>query len=233
MKTEIRSKAKYRCCIIGAFAALVFLAVVYPPCRITAVATWMYVFVWSIKSKRIFVKNVVSILVVCTLLSIPVAYYILFVPSFNARSLSLLTFKGENYIYEFFYFIRNFTDNLSLTYLFVTGDIIKRHSMPFFGVLGTINIVPFFKWIKQKWQGMDYFLIYVIGFTFLSVALTNEYQPHTLRSCLAWMPFGIILARGWESISNEKYGWCRYVFYVSLSLWYVVYYIGYIWYYTK
>lgn len=214
------------------FGSLVLLAVIYPPCRIPAVAMWIYMLVWAVKEKKIVKEDIALIFIISSFLSLPLAYHIAFVPGFNTRTASLFTFRGDNLIAETWYFIRNFLENVFPTYMFLTGDIIDRHSLPYLGVLGTINIVAVVAWLRKKWDKMDCFLLYTIMFTFISVALTNEYQPHTLRSCLAWMPFAIMIANGWEYFLRNKGKLFKVLTYAAYGAWYVIFYMVYISYYS-
>ncbi len=149
---------------IGIFGSLVLLAVIYPPCRIPAVAMWIYMLVWAVKEKRLVKEDILLIFIISSLLSLPLAYNMIFASGFNTRAISLLTFRGENLVLETWYFIRNFLENVFPTYMFLTGDIIDRHSLPYLGVLGTINIIAIVAWLIKKWDKMEcfYYLQYCL-----------------------------------------------------------------------
>lgn len=199
MKNDNLSKIKKWACSIVGFGMLVILAVVYPPCRIPAVAIWIISFIWAVKEERISISHSIGIVLTCMILSIPLVINMLN-PEFNSRSAELFVIKGESIRQEIFQFFKNFASLFNPSFLFVTGDVVSRHSLPIFGMLGTISIIPIYKQIKSGNTKLNNFFWVVIVTTFISVALTDDYNPHSLRSCLAWLPFSGIIAFGLKEI---------------------------------
>ena len=224
------TKKKLSLYSILTFSSLVFLAIVYPPNRIPAVALWIYCFVKAVKEKKLQGKTIPIVIAICTILSLPLAYNILFNPLFNQRTTDLLVFKGGDLYREVFFFLRNIGAYFSLNYLFITGDEIIRHSLPMCGILGTVSLAPVIYSIKNPIKDRNekeliklFVLIFV--FTILSVALTDEYHPHTLRLCMAMVPSGILLSILWNNMINiSKRKWP----YVLMLLGFVAFYAIYI-----
>jgi len=160
-KQNLIAKSK-SACEFFLFGGLVILAADYPPCRIPAVAIWIYLFVRAIQLHKFEKTDIIFVFVLSTILALPLAYYLFFVPEFNSRSSSLLVFQGGNPIKEIFTFLKNFFDLLSPTYLFITGDLVNRHSLPFFGMLGMVNLIAFAALFRKKYDRMDCFLLYTI-----------------------------------------------------------------------
>lgn len=226
------TKKKLTLYSILTFSSLVFLAIVYPPNRIPAVALWVYCFVKAIKEKKLQGKTIPIVIVICTILSLPLAYNILFNPSFNQRAEFLLVFKGGDLYKEIFYFIRNIGSYFSLNYLFITGDIIIRHSLPVFGILGTVSLIPtvysFINPIKDiNQKRIISMMLFIIVFTVLSVSLTNDYHPHTLRLCMAMVPSSILLSIMWNNTLERQTIKKRKILYIVLLFSFVIFFITY------
>lgn len=219
-------------CII-AFSSLVLLATVYPPNRIPTVALWMYCFIYATKKKKMSKINIILTFVFSTLFALPLAQSILFQSGFNSWASMLIVFKGEKVFVEIFKYIQNICSYISFNYLFITGDIISRHSLPIFGVLGTVSIIPTFyllcdgKNIYKKNSDLINLMIFIIVCTLLSVGLTDEYHPHTLRSCLCWIPTGIILSYSWYELlinsNNQKKKLLLVLFFIAFIIWFIFY----------
>lgn len=218
-------------CEFFLFGGLVLLAVVYPPCRIPAVAMWGYLFVRSVQLNKLEKLDIFFIFFLSTVLALPLAYHLFFVPDFNSRSADLLIFQGDNPVKEVLAFLENFFDFLSPTYLFVTGDIVDRHSLPRFGMLGMVNLIAAVTFLRKKYNHLEIFLLYTIFWTFFSAACTNDYQPHTLRSCLVWLPFSILLANGWKEFLKSRGKKFRFFFYTIWLIFFLIYFAYYIVYY--
>lgn len=214
------------------FSSLVFLAIVYPPNRIPAVALWTYCFIKTIKEKKLQGITIPVVIVVCTILSLPLAYNILFNPSFNQRAEFLLVFKGGDLYQEIFYLFRNIGSYLSFNYLFITGDIIIRHSLPVFGILGTTSLIPIIYNFKNPTKDLNSkkvinMMLFVIVFTILSVSLTNDYHPHTLRLCMAMVPTSIILAILWGNILDKQNVKNQKILYFVMFFSFVIFFVTY------
>lgn len=203
LKSDLEKWKKIFCELVM-FGMLVMLAVVYPSCRIPAVAMCVYVMIWGWRAGKLSWRDTFVVVIWCILLSAPTLYYMLFVPEFNDRAAELILFGRGNVAREICTFIGNFLTYLLPTWMFVTGDEIYRHNMSWLGALGTINIPAFIAWLRKKWDKLECFLLYTILWTFAGTSLTDEYHPHTLRTCLAWVPFAILLAGGVGAICYRK-----------------------------
>lgn len=229
MKSEFQSKIRTNIYAIVTYASLVMLATVYPPARIPAVAMWIYSLVWMIKKKRIGRNTIIIVFLISSLTALPLAINIL-KPEFNARSAELLIFNQDMYWYQEIHLLfKSLGDLFNPNFLFISGDRIYRHSIPIFGMLGTIAIVPLWRLLRsEKYSSVMCYMIFSIVMTYLSVSLTYDYQPHGLRSCLAWMPFSILIALGWDKFLNEKNAKSRFLWYLIMILQFVLYFVFYI-----
>ncbi len=203
MNDEVRNKRRLFLILTGVF--LVLLATVYPPARIPSVVLWIYSVVWSLKKKVVRPKDCLWCIVASSLVSIPLVFYLL-KPEFNYRAASLLVFKdGEPLLRSIYIWLKNIFAMYSPDFLFVTGDDNYRHSLPVFGLLGTISIIPLWKFFRtKKFDLFDKYLLTIIMVTNISVGLTDEGIPHSLRSCLAWIPYSIIIYQGWLMIWEKS-----------------------------
>ena len=147
----------------------------------------------------------VTMIIISALTAAPLAYNILFTPGFNDRAVALLVFQtGRPVINSIRLWGQNTFALFNPTFLFITGDEIYRHSLPIFGMLGTINLIPlvylFTARFKDSWNKFNWFLLVVIFMTCVSTGLTNDYAPHGLRSCLCFLPYSILIGEGWHYI---------------------------------
>lgn len=216
-----------------ALSSLVLLATVYPPARIPAVAIWIYSFVWLMKDKQIKLPLILIIIIVSTILSLPLAFNLLN-PDFNSRTTDLLVFGQDTGLYhQLLSFADNFVELFNPLFLFVTGDTNYRHSLPIFGMLGTLSFVPLICLFRsEKYSPLTKFMFFSIVTTYLSVALTRGQQPHSLRSCLAWLPFTILIATGWSKFLEPRSKRFHVICYVFVALQFIVYFATYILYYN-
>lgn len=216
-----------------AFSSLVLLATVYPPARIPAVAIWMYSFIWFIKDKRIKVPQILIIFITSTILALPLAFNLLN-PDFNSRTVDLLVFGQDIGLYhQLLSFADNFVELFDPIFLFVTGDTNYRHSLPIFGMLGTLSFIPLACLFRsEKYTPLTKYMFFSIVTTYLSVALTRGQQPHSLRSCLAWLPFTILIATGWSKFLEFRSKRVRIICYALMAIQFIVYFIAYILYYN-
>lgn len=199
-------KRKSFSCIILACSmiSLVMLAVVYPPCRIPAVALWIISIALLWKDKKLSVHTLIAVIIVSAIASMPLAYSMLFVEGFNSRASALIVFDGGNPVVDIYSWARNFAEEFNPRVLFVTGDEVSRHSLPVFGVLGTSAIIPLLYQIRRKMNKTQLIMWFSIIFSTASVACTNEYHPHTLRNCLCWPAYAILMAYGWKYFAEKS-----------------------------
>lgn len=211
------------------FCSLVLLATVYPPARIPSVAMWIYSFIWVLKSKKINFTQVIIIFIFSTLLALPLALNLLN-PAFNSRSMSLFIFNQDMKLHQqFFHFCKGFAELFNPVFLFIGGDKISRHSLPIFGVLGTLSFIPLITLLRtKKLPSLANYMFFIIGMTYFSTALTYEYQPHSLRSCLAWLPYVILLSYGWSSFLNSQNQKQKAFWYFILFIQFCFYFISFI-----
>ena len=111
---------------------------------------------------------------------------------------------GGGALFSLFQWLKNFSNLISPAFLFVSGDSNYRHCIPYGGVLGTISAIPIFYGLRQKIDKNMKYMIFIAFLTLLSTALTNEGMPHSLRSCLAWMPCGIFISFYWQKIIEKS-----------------------------
>lgn len=231
MKKENLSDFKKYFYSVISFSFLVFLAIVYPPCRISAVLIWVISLFWGLKTKRINYFHSIVIIIVSSLLSIPLAYNLLFNPYFNARSAKLLIFNGNRFMDALYLFVMNFLSLINPIFLFFGGDVNYRHSLPIFGIIGTISIIPLLSLVIKR-NLKDYsiciFSFFIIIVSFISTALTKTNMPHSLRACLCWMPFSILISYGWYSFLKGKSFKSELITYIAMLAFFVIYFIGYI-----
>lgn len=238
IKHDFKNKIRGELCLIIAEGDLVLLAIVYPPCRIPAVAIWIFSICHLITIRKLKLKTFIVIVCICCILSVPMVYNMIFNSEFfNARTEKLFIFNGENNANAIFTFLKNIFENFNPTYLFITGDVIDRHSLPIWGTLGTISLIPMIVEIRKNKVGfIEKLSWFCILMSTLSVSLTNEYQPHTLRNCLCWPAFAILIANGWYAFLEDKAVYkcniciCLVIFqYILVFISYIMYYEGRLW----
>lgn len=207
----------------------VFLAIVYPPCRIPAVLIWLIFTIYAFKKKKLNWIQLLTIIITSTLLSLPLATKMFFDPSFNERSKNLLVFQENGVFYqELYQWGKNTVNQFRFDYLFYSGDYIYRHSLPIFGMLGTISIIPLiYRIYKRDFNFLDLIIFLIIIFNCISVGLTNDYSPHGLRACLSWICYSIIIAQGWEKMTNIENNKIKYTIYSLSSLFFITYFVFY------
>lgn len=232
MKSEELSNLKAYVFSGISFGFLVFLAVVYPPCRIPAVLMWLISLYWAFKENKINFKHIIFLFALSALLSIPLAYNILFNSDFNYCTQKLLIFYSYPFIDAIKVYITNFISLINPLFLFVSGDVNYRHGLPIFGVLGTISIVPLialiFKRKINEYSSLCRYMIFIIVTTYLSVALTRRGMYHSLRACLCWMPFTILISYGWYYFLMDKSSKQKLMAYSTILLFFIIYFVGYV-----
>lgn len=222
-------------CLVISEAALVLLAIVYPPCRIPAVALWIFSVAYIYRQQKLKIRTFVAIIIICMVLALPMVYNMIFNSTiFNERAEKMFIFAIDNKAYATFSYLKNFLKNFDPTYLFISGDVIDRHSLPILGVLGTVSIVPMVTQIrKSKYDFIEILAWYCILWSTLSVALINDTQPHTLRNCLCWPAFSILISYGWYSYFKGIQTWKKVLWsslaiaqYILVFAAYIAYYKG-------
>ncbi len=210
--------------LIISFSFLVLLAVVYPPCRIPAVAMWIFLIVFLFYKRKITITQFAMVVIASSILSLPLAINILFNSEFNQRASKLLIFNDKtNILKSIYYLIRNFFKLLSFKFLFIAGDNNYRHAVHSWGMLGFLTIIPLIKVLFTKIENISYYMIFTILFTFFSVSLTNDGMPHSLRSCLVWLPFTILIGYGWEYLLKNKSTKLKVIFQILSILSFITY----------
>lgn len=205
MCSSQKDSIKTYCVAVLCFSSLVLLATVYPPSRIPAVGMWIYSLIWAYKEQKIHSKHIIVVFVFSTLFSLPLAINLLN-PDFNQRASHLFIFFRQDYpiLKQIYVFISGFIKLFNPIFLFFTGDRIYRHSLPIFGMLGTISIIPIITLLLQKtYSPLIKYIFFTIVMTYFSVALTYDYQPHGLRSCQVWLPYTILISYGWLVFLNK------------------------------
>jgi len=226
MKNSKKITFKTNLYAIISFVALVLLATVYPTARIPAVAMWICCMIWAIKEKKIKRNTIISIFVLSSIAALPLALQFLD-PEFNRRAARLVIFSEDMPFYQMIHeLVKGFAELINPSFLFVTGDPIYRHSLPIFGMLGTISIVPFICILRtRKPSPLVTYSFFVVMMTYLSTALCYEYQPHALRSCLAWPPYTILLSYGWFDFFKSKSKKVCMIWYFVIAVQFVLYFI--------
>lgn len=215
---------------VAAFSFLVLLAIVYPPARIPAVAMWIYSFLWATHERKLSKSHMMTIVAVSTLFALPLAINLLN-PEFNARSAFLLIFFQEKLTryQQLFIILESIAELFSPLFLFVGGDMIYRHSLPIFGMLGPLSVIPIISLLRQKkMPPLATYMFFTIIATYFSVSLTYDYQPHSLRSCLAWLPFVVLLSFGWANFLENKSKNQHTAWFLLTASQFILYFISYI-----
>ena len=137
-------------------------------------------------------------------------------PEFLSRTHNLLIWSesarnqyyGSNYLGLLIIICKQFLSYLSPHFLFVNGDSNLRHSVPSFGMLSWLDAFAFTGGIlflvyrkfsgreiinKNSWE-ISFLVVAFLGIfaSILPAALTNEGNPHALRSISAWPFFALI-----------------------------------------
>lgn len=215
--------------VAGAAVSLVLLAILYPPNRIPAVWLWLCLFVSAWREGRVTPRQLVLAVVFSVLAALPLVYAFFFYPGFNSRPLDLFVFHGRPFGAALLQMAQSFASLFNADFLFATGDRIYRHSLPVFGMLGPLSIVPVWTFLRRgRFERPFSLMAGVIAMTYLSVSFTFDYTPHSLRSCLAWMPWAVLLGWGWDLFLESKGRAGRIAWYVAYAVWFAVYFGFYI-----
>jgi len=109
--------------------------------------------------------------------------------------------------------IKNYADNLSLNYLFLTGDPNLRHGTGEHGLflliflpILLVGLYDLFK--KQRFELLILIIWWLIA---LLPASVPETTPHSLRSLNALVPISIILGFGLTSLAEKKSQFLKFI----------------------
>ena len=198
--------------------SLVFMAYSYPPYWVSAPILFLAAYLTLYFKKHISIKSIILSCIAAAVLAIPLLLFIL-QPGTLDRTSNIGVFSNTTILGGTGLFIKNILLLINPIFLFIYGDSNNRHSVGIQGMLGVAALIPIIvlAWsvIKKYFQNkstlfekneITLFAIGVCGFiiSLIGSALTNEGQPHSLRSCGAW-PFTIILiAIGWNLILRQK-----------------------------
>lgn len=109
--------------------------------------------------------------------------------------------------------LKNYSDHLSLSYLFLTGDPNLRHGTAYFGIL-LLGMAPLF--LYGMWQMVKRFpstVIFLLVWWLIALlpASIPENTPHALRSLNALVPVAVLVGFGlaelWTRV--EQSSWTR------------------------
>ncbi len=239
--------------VAGAAVFLVLLAIIYPPNRIPAAALWVWMFFAAWREGRVSLGQLALAVACSAAASLPLVYSFFFHPGFNTRPLELFVFHGRPFGLALLRLGQSFSSLFNADFLFVTGDAIPRHSLhflfgaggrlpselvsgdhvplyslPIFGMLGPLSVVPLWTLLRRcRFERPLSLMAGLIVLTCLSVGCTYEYTPHGLRSCLVWMPWAVLLGCGWDVFLEGKKPWTRGFWYAAYAVWFAVYFVFY------
>lgn len=204
-------------------ASLVFMAYSYPPYWVSAPILFMAAYLTLYLKKCISIKSILISCAAAAVLAIPLLLFIL-QPGTLDRTSNIGIFSNTTILGGIGLFIKNILLLINPVFLFIYGDSNMRHSVGIQGMLGLAALVPIAiliwlaikKYILNQKELFDKneIILIAIGFcgfmiSLIGSALTNEGQPHSLRSCGAW-PFAIILVTvGWNIILRQKQRWLK------------------------
>ncbi len=211
--------------VAGAAVFLVLLATIYPPNRIPAALLWLWLFFAAWREGKVSMRQLALAVACSAVASLLLLYGFFWYPDFNNRSLDLFVFHGRSFRMAVFLLCESFARMFNGDFLFVTGDQIPRHSLPVFGMLGPLSVVPLWTLLRRcRFERPLSLMAGLIVLTYFSVSLTYEYSPHGLRSCLAWMPWAVLLGYGWDAFLEGKKPWARWAWYAAYAVWFAVYF---------
>lgn len=193
--------------------ALIALAYLYPPARVTAPLLFIASYSVLYAKHIIDVRQIFVTIITSAVLALPLLQFMSGPESLN-RSQSLIVFHDESVVSGLLQMISNFGQMLSPWFLFIDGDHNLRHSTGFQGMLGMAAIPAIIGLIlliikSKSFKKLNHKLllsIVVFGIfaSLLGSALTNEGQPHSLRAVAAWPFIIVLLAIGWQWIFSLK-----------------------------
>ncbi len=198
---------------------LLLMAYSYPPYWVSAplLTIAAYASLWRLQ--KLPLRTVVLSLLAMAMLAIPLLLFILS-PGTLGRSSSISVLHNGSLLTAPFLFIWNAITLTNPVFWFVFGDANLRQSTGFQGMLGVAALIPLvavfiaiFKPAKKlskpalKEHNTSKTLLWValIGYllSIAGAALTAEGQPHSLRSCSAWIFALIAIGVGWHILITQ------------------------------
>lgn len=211
--------------VAGAAVFLVLLATLYPPNRIPAVWMWLWLFVSAWRERKASPRQLALAVALSVLASLPLVFSFFLYPGFNSRPLDLFVFHGRPFWAALLQMAQSFTSLFNADFLFATGDRIYRHSLPVFGMLGPLSVIPLWALLRHgRFERPVSVMAGLVAMTYFSVAFTFDYTPHSLRSCLAWMPWAVLLGCGWDLFLENRGRAGRIAWYAAYAVWFAVYF---------
>lgn len=193
----------------------------YPPYWVSAPILACFLFLLLYIKKIASFKNILFLFLLAIIFLLPLVNFII-QPMSLSRALELSVFNYDSITEGFLTFFINIFKLINPVFLFFVGDSNLRHATGYQGMLGIGAIIPIlfaiwsaFKWAKKRKkfssiQKEIYFLaVSVISYIacLFGSALTVEGQPHSLRSCAAWVFAVVIITIGWRLIIKHKKRW--------------------------
>lgn len=198
---------------------LLLMAYSYPPYWVSAplLTVAAYGSLWYLR--KLSLRTIILSLVAMALLAIPLLLFILS-PGTLGRSSSISVLHNGSLLSAPFLFLWNCITLTNPMYWFVFGDANLRQSTGFQGMLGIAALIPIVialvavvrpvkkqsKMTKQSLQTSKTLLwVALIGYllSIVGAALTAEGQPHSLRSCSAWVFALIAIGVGWHVLITQ------------------------------
>lgn len=151
----------------------------------------------------------------------------------QCRQISGDSFGARIWCHRYWFFgqrmMKNALSHFNFSYLFLTGEENKRHSIGLFGVFYPIDLVPLVMgiyWLLKKWQKekkLNIFIILATIVVLLPTSLTLA-VPHLLRSLplVIWLTW--IVTMGWLEIRKkceeikQKFFWLAFLFLYACQL---------------
>ena len=213
----LRAPDRRRGALLALFPVLLLaLAYLYPPTRVTAALLFVCAYAVFWHRRCISIRGMMATLVGCLLLALPLVQFMVR-PEALVRARGLSVFHDASIAEGFTAFGINMLRLLAPGTLFLTGDPNLRHGTGFQGLLGFAALAPILGLVvaavmvfmrhrpKQHTRppGVSFLLVVAcVGWlaSLTGAALTNEGQPHSLRSCAAWPFASIVLVVGWRWI---------------------------------
>lgn len=213
--------------VVAASVFLVLLATLYPPDRIPAVWMWLWLFFTAWREGKATPRQLALAVAVSALVSLPMVVSFFCYPGFNARPVYLFVFRGRPLGVALQLMAKSFAGLFNADFLFATGDLCRRHSLPVLGMLGPLSVVPLWAFVRRvRATPLPVLLAGVILTTYFADALTvyDYNSPNSLRSCMAWMPWAVFLACGWDWFLEGRSRAGRVAWYAAYAVWFAVYF---------
>ena len=198
--------------------ALVGLAYLYPPMRVGAPLLFILGYGYLLIGKHISRWTLIVTCCAAAAVSMPLAQFML-QPDVLWRSQALSVFHYMSFFRGVWQVLENFFGMLNPMFLFVEGDPNLRHATGIQGMLGLAALLPVLAVVvavgvrmfrrRHVFSKPQAKLLVIalcgISASLLGSALTIEGQPHSLRSCAAWVFFVIVITVGWQLLAELKH----------------------------